>query len=94
MVNIAGRANFGDGLLKIQTYEVSDLLCLNPEAIAVDNDTLFSSTSWDVLHPSSDRRVLDAIIFDALNLTQIERNGVYDAVIELVSSRLEKAQSF
>ena len=40
-----------------------------------------------------DRRALDAIIFDALNLTQGERDGVYEAVIHLVEARLQKASS-
>ena len=40
-----------------------------------------------------DRRALDAIIFDALNLTQGERDAVYEAVIHLVEARLQKAQS-
>ena len=93
MVNVAGRSNFGDGLLKIETYELSDLLCLNPSAIDFNNSDIFSSTSWDVLSRSSDRRTLDDIIFDALNLTQGERDAVYEAVIELVEARLNKAKS-
>ena len=41
----------------------------------------------------SDRRALDAIIFDALDLTQSERDGVYEAVVGLVEARLSKARS-
>lgn len=40
-----------------------------------------------------DRRVLDNVFFDALRLTQDERDAVYEAVIELVESRLKKAES-
>ena len=40
-----------------------------------------------------DRHALDAIIFDALNLTQGERDAVYEAVIHLVEARLQKAGS-
>lgn len=36
---------------------------------------------------------LDTIIFDILNLTQGERDAVYEAVIELVENRLNKADS-
>lgn len=93
MVNVAGRANFGDGLLKIQTYEVSDLLCVNPTDIKVQNSSIFAASSWDVLHPSPDRRSLDSLVFDALNLTQGERDAVYEAVKELVETRLQKASS-
>jgi hypothetical protein len=40
-----------------------------------------------------DRRALDNIIFDALGLTQGERDAVYEAVIRLVEARLKKAES-
>ena len=36
---------------------------------------------------------LDTIIFDALNLTKGERDGVYEAVIQLVTDRVEKAKN-
>ena len=93
MVNMAGRSNFGGGLLKIQTYEVSELLCLDPKTFAFENETIFTSTAWEMLTPSDDRRVLDAIIFDALDLTQGERDSVYEAVVNLVEARLRKARS-
>ena len=41
----------------------------------------------------SEWSALDAIIFDALDLTQGERDGVYEAVVKLVESRLRKARS-
>ena len=93
MVNMAGRSNFGGGLLKIQTYEVSELLCLDPTTIAFEDEAMFTSSSWEMLEPSDDRRALDAIIFDPLNLTQGERDGVYEGVIHLVKTRLQKASS-
>ena len=93
MVNMAGRSNFGGGLLKIQTYEVSELLCLDPNTFAFENEAAFTSTAWEVLDPSDDRHALDAIIFDALGLTQGEQDGVYEAVVNLVESRLQKARS-
>ena len=47
---------------------------------------------FDEIH-QSDRRALDTLIFDALNLTQGEREGVYEAVVKLVEARLSKARS-
>jgi len=41
----------------------------------------------------TDRYELDEVIFDALNLNQKEREAVYEAVIDLVESRLKKAES-
>ena len=93
MVNIAGRSNFGGGLLKIQTYEISELLCLDPKNFVFEDAAIFTSSSWEILDLSDDRRALDAIIFDTLNLTQGERDGVYEAVVNLVESRLRKARS-
>ena len=93
MVNMAGRANFGGGLLKIQTYEVSELLCVDPKTFAFADEAILTSTTWEMLKPSNDRRALDTIIFDVLNLTRGERDGVYEAVVNLVKSRLRKAKS-
>ena len=93
MVNMVGRSNLDGGLLKIRTYEGSELLCLDPKTFAFEDAAGFTSSSWEMLEPSDDRRALDAIIFDALDLTQGERDGVYEAVVDLVESRLRKARS-
>jgi len=45
------------------------------------------------VEPLADRRQLDNVIFDALNLTPGERDAVYEAVIDLVQARLQKASS-
>lgn len=45
----------------------------------------------DIFSPG--RLALDNIIFDILGLTQGERDAVYEAVVELVRARLEKARS-
>ncbi len=45
----------------------------------------------ELRHPN--RKAIDAIIFDALGLTQGERDGVYEGVRMLVKSRLNKAKS-
>ena len=93
MINMAGRSNFGGGLLKIQTYEMSELFCLDPKAFVFEDTAIFASIAWEMLALSDDRRALDAIIFDALDLTQGERDGVYEAVVNLVEARLRKARS-
>jgi len=45
------------------------------------------------LNPLPDRKALDDIIFDALGLSQAEREEVYYAVCELVQNRINKAKS-
>ena len=100
---IYGRVNLGDGLLT--TYG-TDILCfdfISPAWIdAQSGESLRQAFEpmkqrqilpiFDEIH-QPDRRALDEIIFDALNLTQGERAGVYEAVIHLVEARLQKAQS-
>ncbi len=54
---------------------------------------LLNAENWDVLNPSPERIALDNIIFDALQLTQSERDGVYEAVTQLVETRLKKAKT-
>ena len=46
-----------------------------------------------VLDLLADRKNLDDVVFDALDLTKGEREAVYEAVIDLVESRLKKAGS-
>jgi hypothetical protein len=48
--------------------------------------------SYWVFH-QPDHRALDDVVFDMLGLTAGEREAVYEAVVELVRARLEKARS-
>ena len=91
--NIVARANFGQGVLEIQTYETDNLLILNPTMYGEVNESIFRSTQWDVLNPSPERRMVDDAVFDALGLTQGERDDVYEAVRDLVTKRSTKAKS-
>ncbi len=103
--NIALRSNFGDGLGKIQTYELEDLYVLfdNNENELSDNPirSIFTELGFDPdkpireqePNPLPDRKALDNIVFDALGLTEEERKEVYYAVAELVYNRLNKARS-
>ncbi|MGD9873680.1 MAG: DNA methyltransferase [Kiritimatiellia bacterium] len=43
--------------------------------------------------PLPDRRAVDDAVFDALKLTKGERDAVYEAVLNMVDARLNKAQS-
>ncbi len=92
-VNITARANFGQGVLEIQTYETENLLILDPSTYGEANEDIFRSAQWDVLDPSAERREIDGVVFDALGLTEGERAGVYEAASELVTRRIEKARS-
>ena len=95
MLNLSGCANRGYGFLKVQTSDLENLLCVDPKFILSKeiNQTVLESEDWDVLDTSPARRYIDNIIFDILELTQGERDGVYEAVTQLVTTRLQKAKT-
>jgi len=73
-------------LLKLSKREVKDIFkeCgINPAA----------DINKQIPKPLSDRKELDDIIFDALELTQEERQEIYRSICLLVQRRLNKANS-
>jgi hypothetical protein len=97
-LELGSRTGLGEGLLDLTVYELADCLIAIPEETD-QVKTILREVSQRVIlplreelqHPS--RRALDSIVFDVLNLTQGERDAVYEAVIGLVESRLKKASS-
>ena len=92
MLNIEARANFGLGVLEIQTYETANIAVVNPNLLPALDAELFASSDWDVLTPSPERRQIDDAMFDALGLTAGEREAVYEGVTKLVSNRKRRAR--
>ncbi len=92
---INGRVNLGEGALDNMTYEAAQVLVINPALLPNEQSLLFEravvSCENEIRQP--DRHALDDVVFDALGLTQGEREAVYEAVVELVRKRLEKAGS-
>ncbi len=93
MFNVGGRANFGGGLMKIQTFEIANLLLVNPQLLTETDPSTFRSANWDVLSPSAARWQIDGMVFDALGLTAGERLAVHEGVTELVTNRKRRARS-
>ncbi|MDB5228276.1 MAG: Methylase [Bacteroidota bacterium] len=99
------RTNFGDGVGKIQTYELSDFLILNIDLKHLKVDLgetknykaeLGDLSSINTVNP--ERRRLDEAILEAIGYkTKKEREEVlvelYRATYKLIESRLKKAQS-
>lgn len=85
----------------MMTEDVQNIPVVNPELpelLVIQTEGLKSLIVRAVLPffdeiRQPDCRELDNIIFDALGLTGGERDAVYEAVIELVRQRLEKAKS-
>ena len=92
-VSVMGRTNFGGGLLKIETYETANIVIPNP-AMIDEQAARQELNAADMLEINDkDRKQLDDLVFNAINLTQGEQAGVYEAVTHLVETRLQKAQS-
>ncbi len=92
-VSVMGRTNFGGGLLKTETYETANIVIPNPDMIGEEPATQVLNAATMLELNDEDRRCLDNLVFDALNLTPGERDGVYEAVVKLVETRLNKAKS-
>ena len=95
---LSGFHSLGGGGLKTAVYEVKDFQIIQPELLTFSEDLVntliqreVGTIQEDVDHPN--RRALDAIIFDVLGLTEGERDGVYEAVVNLVEARLREARS-
>jgi len=94
-----GRTNLGQGALKTEGTDIQKIYVLRPELFS---DYANEVAQRVVARPAlplekelqqPDRRALDDVVFDVLGLTQGEREAVYEAVVELVRKRLEKARS-
>ena len=92
------RSGLGKGARSMMVSDYGDVPTLTK--INVDEKTTGSLIKQisplpprKIVNSESEWSDLDAIIFDALNLTQDERDAVYEAVINLVESRLRKARS-
>jgi hypothetical protein len=108
--NIMGRVNFGGGLIKIQTYELSNMLIpmINTE-IDLDFDhyqmqSIFiecglNPTSATPLleqkpNPVPIRKSIDEVVFKEMGLTQDEQDKVYQTLCKLVFDRTNRANNF
>ena len=96
---VCSRTGLGQGLLDLTVYEVEDWMITFPNYFNNIDFSQFQNFTNRIIEGYSselykeDRRELDKIIFDELGLTDSEREEVYQAVIELVSNRLNKAKS-
>ena len=99
LIETEGIANLGEGVIYTNVYWLKTLPILAENHIAKEIHQCYENIKtreilpiFDEIH-QSDRLALDSIVFDALGLTQGERDSVYEAVVNLVESRLRKARS-
>ncbi len=103
MLEQLGRKNMGEGVLCIYGPELSGQVLLHPRILRAEQATELESR-YDVVATREikkifeevkmpDRRALDKVVFDTLKLTRGEQDAVYEALVELVKKRAEKAGS-
>ena len=99
LIETEGIVNLGEGVVYTNVYWLKTLPVLNSHEAPQEFRKCYDEIKtrkilpiFDEIH-QSDRRALDALIFDALDLTPGERDGVYEAVVNLVEARLSKAKS-
>lgn len=102
VAEITARKTYGIGVAYLYGPEIRNLLILDPRTVGeAEQKVLRAFESMrqrkilkiDEECEKPDRRALDDVVFDVLGLTAGERKAVYEAVIELVRARLEKARS-
>ncbi|MCJ7515568.1 MAG: Eco57I restriction-modification methylase domain-containing protein [Dehalococcoidia bacterium] len=98
MFEIYNRAGLGEGARSLMVSDYAGVPCLAGTSIEVDIKKIIEEISS--LPPRKLKQVRDAAwshlddaIFEALSLTQGERDAAYEAVINLVEARLKKAGS-
>ena len=98
-LELGSRTGLGEGLLDLTVYELADCLIVEPKHLQGVNQVIEEAKNRLVLPlreelQHKNRKKIDNIVFDALELTRDERDAVYEAVIKLVEVRLNKAESF
>jgi len=98
MFEIYNRAGLGEGARSLMVSDYADVPCLkqgvHPEKASDIMEAISRSSPRNLRTPQERKwETLDTAIFDVLGLTRGEREAVYEALIELVESRLKKADS-
>lgn len=99
LIETEGITNLGEGVIYTNVYWLKTLPILEESCVENEIRQCYETMKTREILPifdeiqQPDRRALDALIFDALDLTQEEQEEMYEAVAHLVETRLRKAQS-
>ena len=99
LIETEGITNLGEGVIYTNVYWLKTLPILEESCVENEIRQCYETMKTREILPifdeiqQPDRRALDAIIFDALDLTQEEQEEMYEAVVHLVETRLQKASS-
>ena len=98
LIETEGITNLGEGVIYTNVYWLKTLPILAESCVESEIRQCYETMKMREILPifgeiqQPDRRALDAIIFDALNLTQGEQEEMYEAVIHLVEARAAESE--
>ena len=102
-LELHGRVNFGEGVLWLASYEIENLLLLDPRYLpAVQADELASTFKGLLDRPlgrirdeasQPDWQALNAVVFDILGLSPSEGLAITEALLERIATRQAKASA-
>jgi type I restriction-modification system DNA methylase subunit len=93
-LEILSRTGLGEGLIDLTVYETKLIPIVKPELAPIfDQPENRSILPLRKELSTQERHKMDSQIFDVLDLTEVEREAVYEAVVSLVEQRLQKANS-
>ncbi|MEM4725046.1 MAG: hypothetical protein QXP01_08560, partial [Candidatus Hadarchaeum sp.] len=96
LFEIYNRAVLGEGARSLMVADYNQVPCLIAEIRKADSlfEQVIEESPRTFEFPIPPKwRALDEVVFDVLGLTAGEREAVYEAVVNLVRARLEKAKS-
>lgn len=96
-IELSGRLNLGDGALKLQVFEVSDILIPDPDKFSTEEKkeilTAFNKIAKREILPyaeeikQKDRRELDRAVFRSMGLANNDADACEVAALELIAER-------
>jgi type I restriction enzyme M protein len=102
-IEVMGRTSLGQGALDFAVYEAGALPVIDPNRLSGEiKDNLRAAyrrlitrrpLPMDEEVVSAEKTALDAIVFDALNLEQVERDAVIEALLAMNRGRRARANS-
>ncbi|MBE9506587.1 MAG: hypothetical protein IMY86_00920, partial [Chloroflexi bacterium] len=103
MRELVGRTTLGQGALKTEGIDIAGMWLLDPRRLSAQQaqalESAFDALASRPVSPifeeleKADRVALDSVVFDVLDLSPKMREAVYQAVVDLVRARIERAQS-
>jgi hypothetical protein len=102
-LELHGRVNFGEGVLWLASYEIENLLLLDPRYLnSVQASELVAAFKGLLNRPvgnireeaaQADWQALNAVVFDILGLSPSEGLAITEALLERISTRQAKARA-